>query len=243
MVAPMTPYVRGLGLVVVLLAAPAVAENCPSRAGAPAATRSNEARLKFLSAELRDESARAYTWRHAWAMTYGVLTIVQIAAVPLIIPVDQVEWWVAAATTAVGAAFVIIDPLEVLEAGPPYAQRAPAADDVCAVIAEGEGLLERSASEETTSRRWYMHAANVVFNLGIGLILGLGYGHWVAGAVNVALGVAIGEVTIFTSPNRLISAWSEYQRGELGEKPSPVAFRVFPLVHPGGAGLGVSLTF
>ena len=162
---------------------------------------------------------------------------------PLIIPQDQVEWWVAAATTAVGVAFVAMDPLEVMQAGPGYAQRAETPADVCALIAEGEGLLERSAAHERLGTRWFIHAANVVFNIGLGLILGLGYGHWVAGAVNVALGVAFGEVTIFTSPTRLISAWSEYQRGDLGADPPPVSFRVFPMVLPGGAGVGVALGF
>src|SRR5687768_18340834 len=46
------------------------------------------------------------------------------------------------------------------------------------------------------------------------------------------------ELTIFTSPHRLISAWSEYQRGDLGE--TPISYRIFPIVHPTGAGLGLA---
>ncbi len=230
---------RWLVVGVWMLAAASMAQTCPSREGT--AVRSDEARLKFLRTELLAESRRAYNWTLAWGLIYGGLTVVQIAAVPLIIPQDQVEWWVAAATTAVGAAFVAIDPLEVMQAGPGYAARAQAPSEVCAAIAEGEGLLERSAAHEKLGTRWFVHAANVVFNLGFGLILGLGYGHWVAGAVNVALGVAFGEVTIFTSPTRLVSAWREYQRGELGAE--PVSFRVFPMVLPGGAGVGVAIGF
>ena len=230
-------------LALALWAAPSLGQRCPERPGSSAAHRSDAARLKFLSSELLAESNRAYTWTHAWAATYGILTIGQILAVPAIIPADQVEWWVAAATTAAGISFVLIDPLDVRDAGPGYAQRAANPADLCAVIDEGETLLESSAAEERSSRRWYIHAANVAINLGFGLILGLGYGHWVAGAVNVLLGVAVGEVTIFSAPSRLISAWAEYQRGELGAAPAITSFRVFPLLLPGGAGAGFALTF
>jgi len=233
----MRPLWLGLGMV--LCSAPGFAQTCPPTAGA----RSDQARLQFLSAELLAESHRAHNWTLGWGATYGLLTLAQVAVVPLIIPPDQVEWWVAAATTAVGVAFTLVDPLEVREAGPGYAMRAADPGDVCALIAEGEALLERSAAHERAGTRWYIHAANVAFNLGVGLILGLGYGHWVAGAVNFALGVALGEATLFTAPTRLISAWGEYQRGELGPTAAPVSWKVFPMVHPSGAGVGFALAF
>jgi hypothetical protein len=232
---------RGLLLGMLALAAPSLAQTCPARDGA--LERSDAARLKFLSDELLAESHRARNWSLAWGATYAVLTVGQVAVVPLIIKQDQVEWWVGAATSAVGLGFTIMDPLEVRTAGPGYAARAAVSGSDCALIAEGEGLLERSAIHETASRRWYIHAANVGINLGIGLILGVGYDHWVAAAVNFAIGAAFGELTIFTSPTRLISAWSEYQRGELSAQPVPISVRLFPMFHPGGAGVGVALAF
>ena len=111
------------------------------------------------------------------------------------------------------------------------------------MISEGEGLLERSAEHETQGRRWYVHAANVVLNIGLGLILGLGVGHWVAGAVNFALGVAVGELTILTGPNRLISVWKEYQRGALSDSAFPVTVRVVPMLRPNLAGIGLAGNF
>lgn len=231
---------RVVFLPVLLLASVAAAQTCPSRAGA--AVRSDEARLKFLSSQLAAESARARTWTLAWGATYSVLTLAQVAVVPWILENDKVEWYVAAATTAAGLAFTIGDPLEVLEAGPAYAARAAAPADLCAIILEGEGLLERSAHHEARSRRWYIHGFNVGINVGIGVLLALVYDKWIAGLVNIAIGVALGELTILTSPTRLISAWAEYQRGELGEAPQ-VTFNVFPLVTPQGAGLGVALRF
>ncbi len=218
-----------------------VLARCPTPAGQ--VERSDAERLKFLKTELVAEGNRAWNWSIAWATIYAAGTVGQVAPIPLIVPSDQVEWWVGAATTAVGIAFVAFDPLEVIDAAPRFEKRTTQPADICAVIAEGEGLLERGAAHEALGRRWFIHALNVVFNVGVGLILGLGYGHWVAGAVNFAIGVTLGEATILTSPNRLVSAWSEYQRGELGQAATPVSFKVFPMIRSDAAGLGVALTF
>ena len=234
-----------LSLVALLAGAEAFAQRCPARA-IQAQGRGDLERLHFLSGHLAAESARGDTWTHAWAATYAGLTVAQLAASPLIVESDKIEWYVGAASSGIGLAFVVIDPLEVIDAGPSYARRAGWATDpqeICALIAEGEGLLERSAEHEALGRRWYMHAANVVLNIGLALILGLGVGHWVAGAVNFALGVAVGELTILTAPNRLISAWSEYQRGELGEAAAPVGLRWVPMIRPNAAGLALAGSF
>ena len=71
-----------------------------------------------------------------------------------------------------------------------------------------------------------MHAANVLVNVGFGLVLGIGYDHWVAGAVNFAIGVVFGELTIFTMPLRL-----------------PTTLRLVPLLRPDGGGLALGGTF
>ncbi len=234
----MTP--RGVGLLI--WAAASSAQPCPT-VNDVAAERSDQARLHFLSAQLLAESHRANTWAMAWGTTAAVLTVGQVAAVPLIIPQDRVEWWVGAATTAVGLGYVSAGSLEVMSAGPDYARRANRPTDVCALIAEGEGLLERGAARESVGNRWFNHAANLAVNVGLGLILGLGYGHWVAAAVNFAFGVALGEATIFSAPSRLITAWKDYQRSELGPENSAVSFQVFPLLSPQGAGIGLALSF
>jgi len=217
-------------LLALLASAPAVAEPC------------DEAKLKFLARELMDEAGRARSWSLAWANIYGVATVGQLAPIPLIIRQDQVEWWVGAATSAAGLAFVAMETPSVVEEGPRFGARATSATrDTCALIEEGERLLSRGAQQQAASRRWTMHAANVLVNVGFGLILGVGYDHWVAAAVNFAIGAVFGEVTLFTLPSRLISAWAEYQRG--GLEPAPVSFQLVPLLRPDGAGLGLAGTF
>jgi hypothetical protein len=64
-----------------------------------------------------------------------------------------------------------------------------------------------------------VHVGNVVLNAGVGLFLGLGYHHWVAGALNFASGAAIGEVIIFTQPTNVVDGLRRYRDGALDEAP------------------------
>lgn len=208
-------------------------------ASSSVAAQSDEARLAFLSQLLLEESGRAYAWRLGWGATYGALTAAQLAVMPLFTREEQPDWYWGALSTAVGVAFTVLDPPEVLTAGPLYAQRAKVVPEGerCKLIAEGERLLEQGAAHEQDSVAWYLHVGNVLLNVGVGLVLWLGYQHLTSGLVNAAVGTAIGEATMFTSPTHLISGWKKYR---LGEAPPAVTFHVIPTAGPG---LGVLMTF
>jgi hypothetical protein len=200
---------------------------------------SDEARLQFLSKLLAEESGRAHAWVLTWGAVYGGLGIGQLALMPLFSREEQPDWYWSAAATGVGLAFTLLGKPPVLEEGPAYAQKvkvAPAAD-ACSLIAQGERLLRAGAQAEDASRRWYLHAGNVLFNVGLGLLLGFGYGHWRAAAVNTLVGIAIGETNMLSSPAHLISGWQQYRQGE-----SPQALR-FQLIPTAGPGLGVLMHF
>lgn len=78
----------------------------------------------------------------------------------------------------------------------------------------------------------------MAFNAGIGLVLGLGYGHWVSAIVNFLAGVLIGEGTILTSPTRLADTWDRYLIGDMTRPPAQT-FQV----RPGTLGLSLALAF
>lgn len=203
------------------------------------AAQSDEARLAYLSRLLLEESGRARTWTLGWGATYGLLGVAQLAVMPLFTREEQPDWYWGAASTLVGLAFTLLDPPEVLEAGPLYAAKASAVTSAgtCALIAEGERLLQTGADHEEGATRWYLHVGNVLFNVGLGLVVGLGYGHWVGGITNMGVGAAIGEANIFTSPTHLISGWKSYRHGE---SPPAVTFQV---VLCAGPGLGLLARF
>lgn len=205
------------------------------RADGPDAT----ARLHALARLFSAESARATAWTAGWGLGYAALTVGQLLAVPALSPEDRPDWYLGAASSAVGVAFVLVDPLEVRDAAPDFARRASAAspEAACALLVEAEGLLARSAEHEVTGRRWYVHAANVAFNVAVGLVIGLGFKHWGSAALSAGLGIAMGEATIFTSPSLLASAWADYQGGRLAAEGAAVAVHLAPQLVPGGGGL------
>lgn len=214
---------------------------CPVPEGAaPAsiAAQGAEVRLRYLSKLLSEEGAAARRWTFAWGGTYALLGLAQLGVLPLFDKPEWPDWYWGAASSLVGVAFSVLDPLEVLHEGDGFARRAAAAgdDDTCRLLAEGERLLREGAEHEADGRSWLIHGGNVLFNAGIGLVLGLGYGRWVSGLINFAVGALIGELTIFTSPNQLIAGWKQY-RGAGGG--TPVSVRVVPL----GPGLGLVVSF
>ena len=203
------------------------------------AGQSDEARLAYLGKLLNDESGRARAYTRAWGAGYGVLTLAQLTIMPFFTREEQPAWYWGAFGAAFGLGFTLLGVPEVMDGGPLYAKKASAAtaDNTCELIAEGEKMLEVGADAEVSSFAWYLHAGNVLFNVGLGLILGLGYGHWQSAVINTIVGVAIGEANILTAPSHLISGLKRYRQGEA---PSAVTINVIPTAGPG---LGVLVRF
>jgi hypothetical protein len=135
---------------------------------------------------------------------------------PFVAKENRVDWYTGAATTWVGLLPLMLFPPDVirdsrtLRAG---VTARPGTDDVCGLLSQAESSLARDAANQATSRRWWVHAGNVLFNAGVGLFLGLGYHHWAAGAWNAAGGALIGELIIFTQPTETIAEARRYWRG------------------------------
>jgi hypothetical protein len=233
----MTPLVLALALATNGVECPAPKEAVVGSL----AHRGTEERLAFLSTRFVAESEAAQRWTGVWGGSY-------IALIGVFPREEQPDWYWGALSSAVGVAFSVLDPLEVMAGGPVFARRAAAHDvndaaATCALLAEGEKLLRASAEHEATGRSWFIHAGNVLFNVGIGLVLGLGYQRWTSAAINALAGAVIGELTIFTSPNQLISAWDSYVKAD-GAAHASVQVNVVPTLLPGsGAGLGVVIRF
>lgn len=222
-----------------LVSTTAVAE-CPLPATASGSLHGRPAaeRLRYLSRALDADAASARTWGLAWGTVYGVGTLGQIAAMPLLGPEDQKDFVVGIASTAVGVGFTILGLPEVMADAPAFAARAAGGGDECELLAEAERLIVKDAANELSGVTWYLHAANVAFNLGLGLVIGLGFGHWLSALINFVTGAAIGEGTIFTLPTALNGAWARYLSGDLGP-PAPTAVQLIPVPVAGGMGLAL----
>jgi hypothetical protein len=218
-------------------AAPAPAR-CPAMAGgAPTLADVDAAiRLQWIDARLARTAHRARVWTWGWGGALAVGTVANLAPLAFVAPDQRIDWYVGAGTTLIGIVPLVIAPLDVVADSAALRPKVAAADlngDLCPLLADAEKTLARDAQNQADGRRWWMHVVNVALNTGVGLFLGLGYNHWLAGAFNTVTGTAIGEAIIFTQPTSSIGDLASYRSGAL-----PGA----PVVAP-RAGVVVGTTF
>lgn len=220
------------------------AQTCPvpQGAGATAVARTaDRERLKYLATTLRTEGRKALLWHDLWGAGFLGLMVGQTVISGFSAPEDKVEWYVGIAASGVGLAFSLINPLGVASQGEPYAMAAESAseDQVCALIEQGERLLEADAKKQKAQRSWVVHALTGAFNAGVLLVLGLGFGRWRAGITDFLVGEAIGTANALTRPNGLNSALSKYRGDAQGELHQVI---LSPLMFNQGAGFAIGLT-
>ncbi len=240
-----------LALIGTLASVPTAAQaRCPVAPGAGVAVADirGETRLAWIDARLSHGARSAKRWTWGWGIGIGAATVANLAAIPFVSHEDRIDWYVGAATTIVGIVPLLIAPLDVIgDARELRAQIAtlPAGWDqrdsdnrdddagaeregICALVADAELRLVRSAKNQADGQRWWLHVGNVALNVGVGLFLGIGYNHWGAGAFNAIGGSLIGEAIILTQPTETIADLRAYQRGDLGGE-RPVAALPTPL--------------
>jgi hypothetical protein len=194
---------------------------CPAGIGAHSEVADIDAgvRLAWIAKHLSQERRQALRWSWGWGIGLAASGVGSLAAVPWVGADERVDWYASAASAAIGLAPLLLTPLDAigdattLDIG--SAIQDPQHDKVCALLADAELRLARSAGSEADGRSWWMHAGNLAINAGVLLFLGLGYSHWEAGAINSAVGVAVGEAMIFTQPTGSVDALSNYRAGRL----------------------------
>ena len=231
-------------LAVALVIAQLAHSDCPRPASASAlgvASAGDEKRLMSLSKLAGTEASHIGLWKLLSGSTFALLVVGQLAIAPLFDEKVRTDYFWGAGYSALGMASTLVGAPAVFENGPAFVTRAGAATDEnrCAIIAEGEALLAKSAADEVLPTRWYLHALNVAVNVSLGAILGFGYQHWVNAIINTLVGIALSETVLFTKPHALIAAWNEYLHGS---QPITLGLRVGASLN-GGATLGLGGTF
>jgi hypothetical protein len=198
-------------------------------------------RLRWIDQRMDHEAHRGRVWAGAWAIGIGAGGVASLIAVPFVAPSDRIDWYAGAVTAAIGVVPFLLSPLTVTREAPKLRaaiESTTQADDaaVCTLLVDAERKLASSAANEHWQQGWWSHAGNLVFNAGVTLFLGLGYGHWASGIINGASGVVVGEAIIFTQPRRLVDDLAAYNRGDLGLSSQGSA-----APHP--LGLGYAATF
>ncbi|HEY2902791.1 MAG TPA: hypothetical protein VGL59_19575 [Polyangia bacterium] len=184
-------------LVVVQPIAPAIAHAQPCA--------NAEDRLAVVRQRLRADAKDARVWAWGWGLGFTALAVGQAGlAVTRSDRGQRADLYVGAGKSVLGLVPILFVPVPAVRDADVFdghlTAAATAPDQRCALLAEGDGLLARSADDEAFAGGWLAHAANVAVNGGGLLIVGLGYRRWATGAVGALIGTAIGEVQVFTRP-------------------------------------------
>lgn len=239
-----------VGVLAVLLAASAHATRCaPIIAGVPELGNIDaEVRLHFLRDRLRQESRKTRIWAFTWTGIYSTLIVYDLAMLDVNDRDKLIDNGIGASAAMVGVLSIALLPPRII--GDQFwlerrLRHAPPGTDTCALLAEAEGLLLRDAKSAAFGKSAMVHAGNFVFNVGVGLLLGVGFGHWGQAALQGLLGIAVGEAMIISQPAGIVRDLSRYRAANLGLPPSwrPVSWAVTPVISRDRAGLLLALGF
>ena len=196
---------------------------CPKPTGAEPALAATDgrARLEWIDRHLSHEARRMSYWNWGWALGIGASGVGSLIPVPFVAPENRVDYYTGAVLAGLGVLPFVLAPPDVIRDGRElHAHLAVTPLDtdaeVCLMLVDAERRLVNDARDERLLSGWWSHAANVAINTGAFLFLGLGYHHWLSGAITGGVGVVIGEAVILTQPVQNIDDLARYQRGDLG---------------------------
>jgi hypothetical protein len=144
-----------------------------------------------VEARLAQQERAFQRWRWAWVGIYTGLTVGNLVLAPFTARRDRIDLYVGAASSAVA-----IPPLFIFTQ--PRLDEPPCALE--SRLACAEQKLYDVAAFQREARGWVPHVATFVVNAAAGAVLGFGYGRWRSAALTFGIGMAIGEVQIFTQP-------------------------------------------
>jgi hypothetical protein len=209
------------------------------------------ARLRFLQERMHHAAHRSRIWTFTWLSIYGALTIGNAVLTGVATnESDRIAAGIGTAASFVGVLSVALNPPKVLFDSPRL-DRALAAvgpdTNLCAVVSDAERYLLRGAKQQAFGKSPLIHVGNFVFNAGIGMLLGAGFGRWKEAMIDSIVGIAIGEVQIISQPDDLVRDLTRYRlarfNGNSSPPPPPVTWRVAPIVGRGAFGLAAALSF
>jgi hypothetical protein len=160
-----------------------------------------DARVQWLTTTLDDSAGYAKLWQYGWTSGYTLGIGIGAAQAATTSKNDtRVNGIVTASKAVIGTTRLLLtqhpgrlgaDPMRAI-GGTDRASKLQQ-------LAVGESQLSRVGERAQNRLRWQRHAGNVALNV-IGGAFIFGFGDEVDAAVSMAVGIAVGELMIFTSP-------------------------------------------
>jgi hypothetical protein len=243
--------IRGVFAATLLLAGLACrdarADVCPAPAGAPGvASIDSQERIDYLHRAFDREIGDIDRWSWAWGAVYGAGVVAQgVALVPTTDHGKRIVLEVGAASTGVGFLSLTVLPLKITL--PLRTARRHLNDpDPCAALARAEHILESANKDQLLGTGIVGHLGNILVNVGIGLILGLGYNQWTPAVESMVVGIGVGEANAFTQPHHLADVLARYRSGRLDGPDVPplsVSWSIRPVATPQMTGAALTLAW
>ncbi len=193
-----------------------------------------EQRLQFIRTSMRAGAHRSRIWAASWGATYGV------AAVALFTTASQLDGplrrdlYVGASSALIGTLVRSVSIPKVIRAHRQLERALRSGRSTCSALALAASGMRRSAKSEAFGRSLMLHLGAIVYNVGIGVVLGVALDRPVSGIRQATMGMTIGQTMILTQPVTMVDAARQYRNGDLRQAP-PRYLR--PLTLRGGGGL------
>ena len=237
--------VAALSAVAVLVGGgPADADVCPGpEPGLTVQSIDSQERKDYLARAFDREIQEIDTWSWSWSGVYAAGVIAQGVAIPFTADRGKrIDLDVGTGATGFGLLALSVLPLQLtlpLRAARRHLDDAPA----CASLARAERALIRVERDQALANGPLAHIGNVAVNLGLALLLGLGYGRWSSGALNGGVGVLVGEANAFTQPHHLRDVLERYRSGRFDLTSPRVVWAVVPVATRELTGAAVRITW
>lgn len=223
---------------------------CPAIKGAAPklASLDAEERLQAIQQAMDPASRRALAWALGWGIGYGVMTVGQFAPIPWIEDDGlRADFYVGGSAAALGVLFIAVAPPNVIRDKKRLDEKLAARSeqsDVCVLLAETERAVLDAARFEQLGTSWIIHGANLLLNVGAGLILGFAFNRWDSAFLTTSTGTLIGEIMIWTQPMDMTEFLERYRKGILGvSRDKSATLNVGPLIRHNSLGLAAAVRF
>ena len=187
------------------------------------------ARLQFLDSRLQALKKPSSYWQYGWSGFHGTAGAVQLyKAIDENDSDDEVKYYVGAAKSAGALAMQLLKPLPVVEGMNAYEQMpSDTREQKLVKLEKAESLLQREAIRANSRYTLRPHMLIVGVNLvGAAIIAALGDSD--DALESTALGIAIGQASIWTQPSASIKHWDSYQQKFNSADKKALDWRIIP---------------
>jgi len=193
-----------------------------------------EQRLHFIRTSMRAGAHRSRIWAASWGATYGAASLALFTTASQLDGPLRRDLYVGASSALIGVVVRSVSIPKVIRSHRQLERSLRSGQSTCTALALAESGMRRSAKSEAFGRSLMLHLGAIVYNVGVGVLLGVGLDRSVSGIRQAAVGMTVGQIMILTQPVTMVDAAQRYRDGQVSESP-PRYLR--PLTLHGGGGL------